>query len=180
MRKTIKLLLTLCLLALPIPALAKDKLKLGKAKFKVQTEGVSTGLIIGNDFTLNMAGTRGIGGTAFLVLIFQDLADKIVNGAEFPIAAGPNGEDGKVLITFSSGSVKRSGKTKTVAADEESTLSGSVKISKVKEDGTFTAKFKIGIKNPVILKSNPLSGVFTASESRGKSAKVTGKVTAKL
>lgn len=177
--KVLGIFLAILVLA-PLGASAKDKLRIGKKKFKVLTETLNTASVIGNSATVSIVGNKGFG-TASVNLIFQALADQMVEGAEFEVITGAGGEDGKVFLTYTNNTTKRNGKTKLSASDSDSSISaGSVRITKANDNGV-TIKFKANVENTLVRKSDPLAGDITGTDSRSnKPVKISGQVTTSL
>lgn len=158
-----------------LPGLCANNLKIGATSYKP-----SAPLILnktGDSGTVSFAGHKGrrVGTANF---IFQKLIGQITQGAEFDVVTGANGQDGKVLITFSDQNISGRGKTTTIASDDQSTATGKIKIVSVSSDGNFTFTVNAQISNALKRVSNPLSGNFNGTDSRNKGiVKVTGSFT---
>lgn len=171
--KVIYILFTVILLGFnSLPGFCANSLKIGSGSFKAKAPVVLN--VTGDSATASFAGTRGRNvGTANF--IFQKLTSQITQGAEFDVITGANGEDGKVLITFTNQQVSGRGKVKLISSDNDSTATGKIKILSVDSNGNFTFSVNASVSNALQRITNPLSGNLNGSDSRFKGlVKITG------
>lgn len=170
------LLAALFISLISLPGLCADKLKIGSAVYKAKAPVILNA--VGDSATVSFGGTSGrrVGTANF---IFQKLSNQIVQDAEFDVVTGANGEDGKVLITFTDQKVSGRGKVSLLASDAESTATGKIKILSVDENGNFSFSSDIVVSNALKRITNPLSGNLNGTDSRFKGiVKISGTLNA--
>ncbi len=157
-----------------LSASCADSLKIGSGNFKPSGPVVAS--TIGNGISVNFAGRVGtrVGTSVFL---FNATADKIVPGAEFDVVAN-NAQVGQVHVLFTDQTTNRSGTSKLIASDEESTATGKIKILSG-DSSKFTFSVSAQFKGILQRISNPLKGNMNGKESRpSKVVRMSGKLTA--
>lgn len=162
------------LMLLQLPGLCADSLRIGSGNFKASGPIVAN--VVGSGVSVNFAGRKGtrIGTALFL---FDEIASQIQPGAEFEVIAG-DGENGKVLVSFTDQTVSRSGTVKLIASDEETTATGTIKILSG-DSSNFTFSINAQFNNVLQRVSNPLKGNVQGNDSRSKkTVRLSGKLTA--
>ncbi len=170
------LLIALFLSLGSLPGFCTNNLKIGSGSFKPKAPVTLN--ITGDSATVSFAGNKGrnIGTANF---IFQKLTSQITQGAEFDVITGANGQDGKVLITFTNQQASGRGKVKLIASDDQSTAIGKIKIVSVDSNGNFTFSVNAEVSNALQRLTNPLSGNFNGTDSRFKGiVKIIGTLSA--
>ena len=174
------IVLALSLVLFASPAMAKNFIKVGKAKFKKFPVAPTISTQSGNDFVVAATATKGTG-VATLTIIFNDLLNQIAEGAEFDVTTGQNSVDGKAFANFTTSKSSRKGSTAIASDEESSVISGSLKIKKVQENGNFTGLLKMKISNALVQKQKfnigSIGTVVEPKESRKKSITVTAEFT---
>ncbi len=168
------LFVTLFLVFSQLSASCADLLKIGSGNFKPSGPVIAS--VVGNGISVNFAGRVGtrVGTSVFL---FNVTADKIQPGAEFDVVI-KNAQVGQVHVLFTDQTISRSGASKLIASDDESTASGKIKIISGNSD-KFTFSVSAQFKNLLQRVSNPLKGNINGTDSRfNKPVRMSGKLTA--
>ena len=131
-----------------LPGECVVKIKSGSITFTSLDESVILPI---TDTSISVSFGEDRGGRVVAVnIIFQDIADMIITGAEFDIATGIDGESGKVVLNFTDQDNSSNEKVRILTSDSFSKSRGKIKILEANEDGSFSFSIKNTLTNLLI------------------------------